>query len=449
MQVYSDTSLADQGRDFGQMAFTYVEEWGPRILAALAILVVGYFVAKAVKWGLASLINRTPLARRAHHPAEVGATQAKDPESIGAQVGEAAFWVMILVAIVLAAQPLGLAEATSPIGGMLNTIGAAIPNIIAAGLIFFVGYVIAKVARRAVEAIFTAARSEQMAERVGLPKADPSALPRMIGGLVFALILIPVSIAALDQLNIRAISEPATAMLRLIMDSIPHIVAAAIIVALAYIVGRFASQLLTQFLSTTGLDRTIAALGLFSAKPAQSSIGMPETSAATTTSLRFAPSKLIGQAVFVTFVIFGLMEAFRQLNFEYGSRMMAEILTLLGSVIFGAVLIAAAVAIAKLVATVVRASAGPGAEITAKIVQVAIIILGTAIGLRFMGLADDIINLAFGLLIGAVAVAFALAFGLGGRNAAARTVERLSNAAAARADMAPPNDSGGPPSKAD
>jgi hypothetical protein len=56
---------------------------------------------------------------------------------------------------------------------------------------------------------------------------------------------------------------------------------------------------------------------------------------------------------------------------------------------------------------------------------VAIIVLGTAIGLRFMGLADDIINLAFGLILGAIAVAFALAFGLGGRDQAGRIVQRL------------------------
>ena len=42
-----------------------------------------------------------------------------------------------------------------------------------------------------------------------------------------------------------------------------------------------------------------------------------------------------------------------------------------------------------------------------------------------MGLADDIINLAFGLILGAIAVAFALAFGLGGREQAGQVVQRL------------------------
>ena len=409
-------------RNLGDTAVFYVETWGPRILAALVILLIGYVIAKAAKWGVAALVNKTPLARQAHRHAGVPEAAGRNPKSVGAQVGDAAFWVVILIALVLAAQPLGLAAATSPIGSMLNGFGAAIPRIIGAGLIFFVGYIVASVAKKAIEAVLTAARTEQMAERVGMAKADPTTLPRMIGGIVFALIIIPVAIAALDQLNIRAISDPATAMLRIILDSIPHVIAAGIILAIAFVIARFASQLLTRFLSGTGFDRTVASLGAFPAQSATTPGTQPATPA-------LVPSKLLGSAVFVAIVIFGLMEAFRQLNFAYGSKMMAEILTLLGSVVFGAVIIAAAVAIAKMVAMVVRAGGGASADLTARIVQIAIIVLGTAIGLRFMGLADDIINLAFGLILGAIAVAFALAFGLGGRDAAKGIMQRLGGGA--------------------
>lgn len=409
-------------RNFGDTVVFYLETWGPRVLAALVILLVGYLVAKAVKWGVASLVNKTPLARHAHRHAGVPEAAGRHPKSVGAQVGDAAFWIVILIALVLAAQPLGLAEATSPIGRMLNQFGAAIPNIIGAGLIFFVGYIVAKVARKAVEAVLTAARTEQIAERVGMAKSDPTTLPRMVGGIVFALIIIPVAIAALDQLNIRAISQPATAMLRIILDSIPHVIAAAIILAIAFVIGRFASQLLTQFLAGTGFDRTVASLGLFTGAAQCEGLAASSTSGSTIAP----PSRLVGTGVFVAIVLFGLMEAFRQLNFAYGSRMMAEILALLGSVIFGAVIIAVSVVIAKAVSSIVRASGGAGGEIGAKAVQVAIIVLGVAIGLRFMGLADDIINLAFGLILGALAVAFALAFGLGGRDAAKVVMQRLS-----------------------
>jgi len=49
--------------------------------------------------------------------------------------------------------------------------------------------------------------------------------------------------------------------------------------------------------------------------------------------------------------------------------------------------------------------------------------LVAGIGLRTQGIADDIVNLAFGLTHRAVAVASALSFGLGGREAAGKNME--------------------------
>jgi len=61
--------------------------------------------------------------------------------------------------------------------------------------------------------------------------------------------------------------------------------------------------------------------------------------------------------------------------------------------------------------------AGTSAAI-ANIARFAILGLVLAMGLKSMGLADNIVNMAFGFTIGGVAVAMALAFGLGGKDAA-------------------------------
>jgi len=72
--------------------------------------------------------------------------------------------------------------------------------------------------------------------------------------------------------------------------------------------------------------------------------------------------------------------------------------------------------------TVSRAS-GEKTSGLAQLARLAILGLVIAMGLRAMGIADDIVNLAFGLTLGAVAIAFALSFGLGGREAAGRQME--------------------------
>ncbi len=407
--TYAGGTVVSNTREFGSQLWLYVEQWGPRILAALVILGIGWLIARGVKWGVAKLVNRTPLARHANDPA----LTERHPDSVGAQVGDAVYWVVLLIALFLATQPLGLTGATGPLGDMLRGFGQAVPHIIGAGLIFFLGYVLAKVARKAVEAVITASHVERFSARIGGDTpTDPTMLPRTIGAIVFALIIIPVAIAALDTLNIAAISQPATAMLRIILDAIPHVIAAGLILAVAYAIGKFASRLASQFLATTGFDRAVGSTGLW-----QQGAGSAPTSV--------TPSKAVGGGVFAAIVIFGLMEAFRQLNFAYGSRIMAEVLSLFGQVVFGAIIIFAAVVIARLIARAIESNGQEGTRIAAPVVRVAIIVLGTAIGLRFMGLADDIINLAFGLILGAVAVAFAVAFGLGGREPARRAVSRM------------------------
>jgi len=60
-----------------------------------------------------------------------------------------------------------------------------------------------------------------------------------------------------------------------------------------------------------------------------------------------------------------------------------------------------------------------------KIVKYVTIILFVAMGLNYMNVADSIINMAFGALVIGGAVAGALAFGLGGREAAAKTLADL------------------------
>ena len=60
---------------------------------------------------------------------------------------------------------------------------------------------------------------------------------------MFVLILIPAVVAALNELDIEAISGPAISMLELILDSIPRIIMAGVVLAVAYVVGQFVSDL--------------------------------------------------------------------------------------------------------------------------------------------------------------------------------------------------------------
>jgi uncharacterized membrane protein YedE/YeeE len=79
--------------------------------------------------------------------------------------------------------------------------------------------------------------------------------------------------------------------------------------------------------------------------------------------------------------------------------------------------------LANLAAKVIQSRDGNQAKLLSAVARIAILLLAGAMALRQMGLANEIISLAFGLILGAAAIAVAIAFGIGGRDLAARKLD--------------------------
>jgi hypothetical protein len=125
----------------------------------------------------------------------------------------------------------------------------------------------------------------------------------------------------------------------------------------------------------------------------------------------------------VAVILAGSIEAAKLLGGDEIAIFLAQVTALGSKVIFGTLIIVVGIFLARIIANLVGSGTGEGSY-AQTIVRYAIIALFTAIGLTFMGLADQIVILAFGLILGSAAVATALAFGLGGREAAARVLEQ-------------------------
>ena len=204
----------------------WLSTWGVRVLIALAILVVAHFVAKGVKWAIAKGIDRIPFLSRRDGADKGGAHPSTD---VGERVGEVGYWLVWLLGLMAALAQLGTwAEPViTPLNRMVSDFFAYLPNVVGALLIFVIGFALATIARRMVEALVEAVELDKRLVEAGLTHTPRGqGLSRPLGILVFTLIIIPVSIAALDALAIQAISEPATAMLNDILLTIPRVIGA-------------------------------------------------------------------------------------------------------------------------------------------------------------------------------------------------------------------------------
>ncbi|HEX8308862.1 MAG TPA: mechanosensitive ion channel [Allosphingosinicella sp.] len=397
--------------------------WGPRILAAIAILVIAWLLARAAKWAIAKVVDKMPALQK-HYEAEPGRT-------LGSLIGDIVFWLIILVGIMLAVQPLELGGVLDPVRQLTTNAFAFIPHVIGAGLIFFIGLIVARIVRRLVEGSLLAAnadgwlRKAGISESAGTAPASPqggapsvgasrASISKSVGMVVFFLIMIPVTISALDALKIEAISGPATQMLRTILDSIPLVIGALILLAIGFLLGKLAKQAIEQLLPSMGFDRSVSAVGI--------------------STEGGAPSRAVGTAVMLAIVIFFAIKAAELLQSPLIAAMLAQVLELGSKVLFGAVIILGGVAIARIVSGLVS-GAGTEGWLPA-VLRWAIIALAVAIGLRFMGLANEIVIIAFASIIGSAAIACALAFGLGGRPTAHKLLEQWTDA---NAIPAPPS----------
>ena len=139
----------------------------------------------------------------------------------------------------------------------------------------------------------------------------------------------------------------------------------------------------------------------------------------------------------IAIILAASIEAAKQLGGDDVAAFLKQV-TITGSqVIFGSLIIVAGVFIARIISNLTTSSSGEGSY-AEKLIHYGIIALFSFMGLSFMGLAPEIVTLAFGLILGAAAVATALAFGLGGRDAAARIVERWADGAGPPAPPPPP-----------
>ena len=372
-----------------------VVTFAPKVLAAIVILIaawiIGTLLAKAARY----LINRFGFGDDAHARTEMGTA-----------IGKALFWVTMLIATPAILGALGMQSLMEPMQVMAQKFLGFIPNLVGAGLIFGIGFAVATVAKQALTSVLNAAQADDWAETAGLKSVTGrTGIPGFVGTLAFALIIVPIAIAALDALGVESISTPAKQMLQSFLDAIPKIFAAAIVALLAFVIGKFASNTLKALLPTVGFDHVGERVGLTSEVLGGNSM-----------------SRVAGGLAFAAIMIFGLVEAAKLLDFEIVSTMLSQILSLGGRILLGSAIIAFGVVAADFIATAVSKS--KDAKVIATPLKIAIIILAAAMGLRQMGVANEIITTGFTALIGALAVGAAIAIGWGGKDTAGRLLEK-------------------------
>ena len=393
----------------------------PKLAGALIWLGIAWVLATVAKMAISRVMRTFSVDERLNQ--EVGTASSERPLLLSDTVANALYWFIFLLFLPLILDSLEMQQALLPVNNLLNQILAAIPKILEAVLIGFVGWLLAMVVRRIVTNLLAAAGADSLGARFGISRtAGGQSLSWIVGTIVYVLILIPTAIAALNALDIQAISQPAVAMLNDILSAVPKIFTAALILALAYILGRWVGDLVTNILRGIGFNNVFSWLGVQPKQPLRltpSSIDPDATLLQEPEVPTRTPSEFVGIVVQVGIMLFAVVAATDVLGIPALTAIVSGIVLVAGRVLSGLVVFAIGLYLANLAFSLIASSGTRQARLLGQAARIAIIAFVSALALQQMGIGSDIVNLAFGLLLGAIAVGIALAFGLGGREIAA------------------------------
>jgi hypothetical protein len=418
----------------------------PNLLGAILLLVVAWLLARVLRFIVQKAAERFDLdekvARSAEDPAGDTALAPDDPASpapprpprrtLSKTLGEAVYWLVFLLFLPAILDALELHGLLAPVDGLVREILSFLPNLLAAVVILAIGWLFARILQRIVTNLLGAAGVDRFGARFGMDRASGrKPLSEVIGLVVYILVLLPVVIAALNALQVEAITAPASDMLHSFLIAVPRLFGAALVIAIAYFVGKLVAGLVSSLLAGIGFDQFLENIGLVrtgAAGRADQAVGEPTTG---TLTPRRRPSDVVGWVVLVAVLLFASIEALSLLDFEMLAAIVTEFTVFAANVLLGLAIFVLGFYLARLAADAVRSSSVERSELLAQIARGAILVLATTMALRQMGMAEDVILLAFGLLLGALAIAAAVAFGIGGRDVAKRYVESWASKAEA------------------
>ena len=369
------------------------------VVKAVLLLVLAYVVASIVKAAIGKLLAREKVANFV--------AKADGNQPAGTTAGYITKLVYLLVFLLFIPGifgALGADNVSAPILGMLNKVWTYVPNVLAAAIILGVGIFIAKLVRQLLIPVFDKIKIDRLQEKAGIEVKDSAKLSTTLAYIVYVLILIPIIIVALQTLKINAISDPAIGTLQTVFNFVPNIIVGALVILVGAIIARFAGQIVNRLVAATGVDSKVR--DLTDGKPAG-----------------FVFSKVVGIIVQALIIVFLVVAGLNVLKLDVLSRIGVNIIAYLPQVLAAVLIMGIAIFLASIVAKFMNKN---GLGTYAFIAKAGILVIGAFMVLNELGIATKIVNSAFVIILAALAVAFAIAFGIGGRDFAKKTLDNAS-----------------------
>jgi small-conductance mechanosensitive channel len=393
----------------------------PKILKALLVLAGAWLIALVVKFAVIKILRSIQFSERFEKAMKVEAEEGKKPRrDMAESFGNFLFYFILLFALLPFLDALQLTALVDPLKAMFAKVLGYAPNVFMAVAVLVLGYFLARICERISTNFARAAGINRFIEGMRFESVLKSVdVARIIGTVVFLLVLVPVLGSAFQIVDLPVITSAFGTMIGQVAAAIPRILGAFILLILGLIVGRYVGDFVEQILKDVGFDVILSRLGL---ERLEKKEGTEEGHSRTL-------SNVVGNLVMAVIVLFALMEGFRIVKLDMVADAVDKLILFLPEVLIAFLILGVGFYLAKVLEGIVQRSFASERTIEANIMglvlRYAVIVFAFFMAFDELGIAHSVVVTAFTILLATAGLGLALAFGLGGRDQAQRYLEHL------------------------
>ncbi len=316
-------------------------------------------------------------------------------------VGKFVFILVFLLFLPAAFEAIGVTTISEPITGMVSTFIQYLPKIVAAIILICVGIFVAKIIGQIVAVLLKKTKLDNLTKS-GSEEAKVT-LSVVISKIVMGVIILISFVQAFSVLGIAAISDPAMMVVNKVFGAIPAIIFASIVIACGVLIAKLACGLLGNVLIAVNFDGKVKKL-------------LPE--------LKYSATNIVVQVIKYLIIVFVVAQGIQLLKLELLTGIATAIIGYL-PLVLKALLVVFAAYVGTSVLEGFMLKTYPKSAGLVRLIKVGVYVLAGFMILSQLGIASTIVNAAFVIILAAIAIAFALAFGLGGKEFAQKTLHKV------------------------
>ncbi|WP_124058168.1 mechanosensitive ion channel [Vaginisenegalia massiliensis] len=381
----------------------------PGVLGAVLILIVAVILATIAKKSLGRLLRKLSFDQNL-----IKWGMAKNDQESDVYIdtiGSILYFVIILFFLPVVLSGLNVGGVMDPIVNMFNKFLSYIPNLVAAIIILVVGSYFCKFVKSLVQNILETMKVDRWFDKItgaqdSIEKSELS-MAEVLASVVYVLIFIPILTVSLETMGIKSISVPIVGVLNQVLSTIPNIFVAIVLLIVGSFIAKLIGDLIESLLATSGIDQYSKHLNF----KGQSVIRI---------------SNVTAQILRGVLMIFFIVEALSVLKLEVLNNIGNAIIAYMPLLLSAFIILALGVIGGNILGSFL--SEVSGSKLFGEFVRYGLIILSVFMTLDQLKFAQTIVSTGFVLILGSISFAFALAFGLGGRDFAAKQLERIDHA---------------------